>query len=244
MKRFLADLHIHTALSPCAEEEMTPAAIVQQAIREALTIIAICDHNTAGNVIAVQEVAGKDMTVIAGIEITTAEDVHILGLFPNPKTACKVSEKILATLPEWTDNSGRFGEQRFIDAKGQIVGNEMKILAASSTFGLSESVHIIKQHNGLAVAAHVDRRSFSVISQLGMLPEDICFDAIEISAAAVRSSRVSEFTAFGLPVITSSDSHFLSDVGTCCTVFEIVEPTFCEVALALKGIGGRRCRIA
>ena len=81
MKRFLADLHIHTALSPCAEEEMTPAAIVRQAIRKGLAIIAICDHNTAGNTIAVQEAAGKDITVIAGMEITTVEEVHVIGLF-------------------------------------------------------------------------------------------------------------------------------------------------------------------
>ena len=131
-----------------------------------------------------------------------------------------------------------------VDAKGNVLGSEAKMLAASSTVKLSDSIHIIKQHNGLAIAAHLDRRSFSVISQLGMFPEDVGFDAIEISTAAIRSSRVSEFTSFRLPVIASSDSHFLDDVGICCTVFEIVEPTFCEVALAFKGLSGRRCYVA
>lgn len=244
MKRFLADLHIHTALSPCAEEEMTPPAIVQRAIHEGLAMIAICDHNTGGNTTATKEAAGTDITIIAGMEIATVEDIHVIGLFPNSKTAAEVGETILATLPDLTDDSRRFGEQTFIDAKGNVLGSETKMLAASSMVKLSDSIHIIKQYNGLAVAAHIDRRAFSVISQLGMFPKDVHFDAIEISAAAVRTSRVSEFTAFGLPVIASSDSHFLSDIGTCYTVFEIVEPSFCELALALRGIGGRRCYVA
>jgi predicted metal-dependent phosphoesterase TrpH len=244
VKKFLADLHIHTALSPCAEEEMTPAAIVRQAIRKGLAMIAICDHNTAGNTIAVREAAGTDITVIAGIEITTFEEVHVIGFFPNFRIAYEVGEKLSVTLPELRDTSRGFGEQLFMNAQGQTLRHETKMLSAPSTLTLSESVNLIRQYNGLAIAAHLDRRSFSVISQLGMLPEDIRFDAIELSAAAVRSSRVPEFTSFGLPVITSSDSHFLSEIGICRTVFEIVEPTFCEMALAFKAIGGRRCYVA
>jgi PHP family Zn ribbon phosphoesterase len=244
VKNFLADLHIHTALSPCAEEEMTPSAIVRKAIREGLSLIAICDHNTAGNTDVVREAAGTAIKVIAGIEITTFEEVHVIGLFPNSKIADEVGETILATLPELTDDSRRFGEQLFMNAQGQTLRHETKMLSAPSTLTLFESVNLIRQYNGLAIAAHLDRRSFSVISQLGMLPEDTRFDAIEISAAAVRSSRVPEFTSFGLPVITSSDSHFLSEIGICRTVFEIVEPTFCEMALAFKEIGGRRCYVA
>jgi PHP family Zn ribbon phosphoesterase len=241
VKRFLADLHIHTALSPCAEDEMTPPAIVQEAIRQGLAMIAICDHNTTGNTAAVQEAAGKNIAVIAGIELTTAEEVHIIGLFPDVETACKVGETILVTLPELTDNARIFGEQYVMDAQGQILGRETKMLSIASKFGISDGVNLIRQYQGLAVAAHVDRPSFSVISQLGMFPEEVRFDAIEISAVAIRKSRVSEFTSLGLPVITSSDSHFLSDVGMCRTVFEITEPTFQEIALAFQGIAGRKC---
>lgn len=223
---------------------MTPPAIVRQAIGKGLAMIAICDHNTAGNTMAVREAAGTDITVIAGIEITTSEEAHVIGLFPSSQIAYDMGEKVLATLPELSDQSRRFGEQFFMNAQGQMLRQETKMLSAPSTLTLSESVNLIKQYNGLAIAAHLDRRSFSVISQLGMLPEDIRFDAIEISAAAVRASRLPEFASFGLPVITSSDSHFLSEVGICQTVFEIVEPTFCEVALALKKSDGRRCYIA
>ncbi len=222
MKRILADLHIHTALSPCASEEMIPQAIVRAATLKGLDMIAICDHNTAGNTAAVKKAAGRDITVIAGMEITTAEEVHVLGFFPDPGAACAVGEKILSTLP----------------AMGR------KMPAASSGFSLSDSIEIIRSHNGLAVAAHLDRPSFSVISQLGMIPEDITFDAIEISGAGVSSSRVSEFLSFGMPILSSSDSHFLDDIGSFYSILQVLEPTFEELVLALKGIGGRGCSIA
>ena len=245
MKQFGVDLHIHTALSPCAEDEMTPQAIVQKALKAGLGMIAICDHNTSGNTAAVKEMAGEDLAVIAGIEITTIEEVHVIGLFPDVEIAEKAGEKILTTLPKATDDDKKiFGEQYLMNARGKILGHEPKMLSVASAFDLSESVKLIQQHDGLAIAAHVDRRSFSIMSQLGMFPEDIGFDAIEISGVAARSSRVSEFQNFGLPVIASSDSHFLDDVGICRTIFEIVEPTFHELTLAFKDIAGRRCYIA
>jgi predicted metal-dependent phosphoesterase TrpH len=245
MKQFGADLHIHTALSPCAEDEMTPEAIVQKALKAGLSMIAICDHNTAGNTTAVREIAGKDLVVIAGIEITTVEEVHLIGLFPDTATAENAGEKILATLPKATDNDRKsFGEQYLMNAQGKVLGHEPKMLAVASTFNLAESVKLIHHHDGLAVAAHVDRRSFSIMSQLGIFPEDIRFDAVEISVAAVRASQVHEFRTFGLPVIASSDSHFLDEIGICRTIFEIVEPTFHELTLAVKNVDGRSCCVA
>jgi len=240
VKRFLVDLHIHTALSPCASEEMTPPAIVWAAVRKGLGMIAICDHNTARNAGATQEAAGANLTVLAGMEMTTAEEVHVVGIFPDAERACAAGDEVRSSLPDMGDASTRFGEQRLMDAQGKILGKETKMLAASSAFGLSETVNLIKRHDGLAIAAHVDRPSFSVLSQLGMFPADAGFDAVEVSAAAVSSARAVQFSSFGLPVIVSSDSHFLSDVGTRCTVSEMGEPSFNELALAFKGIGQRR----
>ena len=87
VRSILADLHIHTALSPCADGEMTPPAIVHEAVMKGLGMIAICDHNSAANTEAVQKAAGGLLTVIAGMEITTAEEVHVIGLFPTVQSA-------------------------------------------------------------------------------------------------------------------------------------------------------------
>jgi hypothetical protein len=243
VKRYKADLHIHSALSPCALEEMTPPAIVAEAARKGLHMIGICDHNSAGNAAAVQEAAGTFIAAIAGMEITTVEDIHVVGLFPNSASARAAAGEVLAGLPPLTDRSKRFGEQLLMNAQGRVIGKEPKMLAASSTFNLSETVKLIKRHNGLALAAHVNRPSFSVISQLGFFPPDVDFDAVEILVTPY-SALPAEEQFRGLSMLNSSDSHFLSDIGACFTIFEMADPTFEELTLALKGIDGRSCSCA
>lgn len=240
MRKLAADLHIHTALSPCASEEMTPTAIVDTAVQRGLGMIAICDHNSAGNVAAVQQAAGNEIAVLAGMEITTSEEAHVIGLFPDAAGASAASRPVRQTLPEADAGTcRRFGDQLFMDAQGRVVGKETKLLAAASGLGLSESVQLIKRHGGIAVAAHIDRPSFSVLSQLGVFPVDAGFDAVEISAATAGSARSAEFASFGLPVVAASDAHFLSDIGTCRTVFEMSGASFDDLVEGLRGGGGR-----
>jgi hypothetical protein len=249
VKPFAADLHLHTALSPCAEDEMTPPAIVLAAIEAGLDIIAICDHNSAGNVAAVQQMALEyaegSLEVLAGIEITTAEEVHLVGLFPTAQAAELAGNTVSATLPTLAAASRVYGEQFLLDARGAILGKEPRTLSMASALSLAEAVLLIRQHGGLAVPAHVDRPSFSVTSQLGFVPEDLHFDAIEISAAGCRAGRPAAFAYLGLPMLTSSDAHFLSDIGGSRTMFLLEAPTFVEIAGALRAdLCEGRCRIA
>jgi len=258
MKRVAADLHVHTVLSPCAARDMTPPGIVHGALQKGLGMIAVCDHNCAGNVEAVATAAraaaaagSPPLTVIAGMEITTAEEAHVLGLFPDARAARAAAEEVLAGLPPWRalarggSSAGmRSPEQEIVDASGAVVEVEQKMLSAASAFALSETVDLIHRHGGLAVAAHMDRRSFSVPSQLGFLPPDVPFDALEISAAGVSRGRAAAFESHGLPLVTSSDSHFLDDIGVSSTALDVEEATFAELALALAGREGRRCAIA
>lgn len=239
MRRFRADLHVHTALSPCAADEMTPPAIVAAAMQAGLEMIAICDHNSAGNVPAVQAAGTGALDVIAGIEITTAEEAHVLGLFPNADEALAVTQAVLDTLPGSTEPARGFGAQRLLDSRGSTTSLESRLLASASSFGLSDVVALVRRHKGLAVAAHVDRPSFSVIGQLGGIPADVRFDAIEVSVAGLRAGRVAEYAGPGLPVVCSSDAHSLAEVGSGFTVFEVGAVRFCELALALAGQLGR-----
>jgi 3',5'-nucleoside bisphosphate phosphatase len=258
MMRLAADLHIHTVLSPCASRDMTPPAIVREALRRELDVIAVCDHNSAGNVEAVVEAAGAlrgALSVIPCIEITTVEEVHVLGLFANPSSARAVGAEVTSGLPLWrplaprtSPTGGRPGprepEQQLMDACGRQTGIEKRMLASASRFTLSAAVELIHLHGGIAVAAHLDRRSFSVLSQLGFMPSDVAFDGLEISAAGVTRGRAAEFAAYHLPLISSSDGHFLEDIGTGLTVLEVEEPVLREIVKAFQGIGGRRCLIA
>jgi len=256
--KLAADLHVHTVLSPCASRDMTPPAIVREASEKGIAVIAVCDHNTAGNVRAVMDAAASvtdGPAVIPGIEITTVEEVHVLGWFRGADEACAASDEVAAGLPPWRPLAARAGagpaasalrepEQQLMDAKGNEIGIERLMLAAASRFTLSETVDLIHRHGGLSVAAHVDRRSFSVPGQLGFIPDDVPFDALEISAAGASRGRAADFAAHGFPLVSSSDSHFLQDMGTGFTILEVQEPTFDEIARAIGNREGRGCTIA
>ena len=254
MMRLAADMHIHTVLSPCASRDMTPPAIVREAARKGMAVIAVCDHNSAGNVEAVAAAAAAipdGPTVIPGIEITTAEEVHVLGFFPDAAAACAAAGEVTAGLPLWRPLAARTSaagarepEQELVDAKGSVTGIEDRMLAAASRFTLSQTVDLIHRHGGLAVAAHMDRKSFSVPGQLGFLPPEVPFDGLEISAAGAARGRAAEFSGHGLPLLSSSDGHFLEDIGTGFTVLDVEEPVFAELCKALRGTGGRGCTIA
>jgi predicted metal-dependent phosphoesterase TrpH len=219
---------------------MTPPTIVRAAMARGLAMIAICDHNSAGNVAAVREAAGNDIAVIAGVEITTAEEVHVIGLFRKVEAACAVSEKIRESLPRLKNVSRASGRQQLMDSQGRVLREEARMLSAASSFGLGDAVRMIKGYEGIAVAAHVDRPSFSVLSQLGVFPESVGFDAIETTVTAAPSSSA-EFASLGLPIIASSDAHYPSDVGTRWTSFSMLDCSFGEFGLALRDAMGRRC---
>ena len=225
--RLAADMHIHTVLSPCASREMTPPAIVREAARKGLAVIAVCDHNSAGNVRAVaagrRRDPGRALPSSPGIEITTVEEVHVLGLFRDPATRAPLPTRSPQAFPpggrlrrarRCRGGSRRQPEQQLMDAAGNVTGIETRMLAAASWFTLSGAVDLIHRHGGLAVAAHVDRRSFSVPGQLGFIPPDVPFDGLEISAAGAARGRAADFAAHGLPLVSSSDCHFLEDIGS------------------------------
>ena len=241
MKRFEVDLHVHTALSPCAANEMTPCAIVTQALRQGLDMIAVCDHNACGNAMATQEAAAGRLTVLAGVEITTSEEVHMLGIFPDSGSAGKACSAVRASLPDAEAEDARtFGEQLLMDAHGNVTGVDPKLLSSASRLTLAEAVSVIRSNRGIVVLSHVDRPAFSVFGQLGMIPEGTDADALELSAAGVEAGVAPRFKAFGLPLLTGSDSHFLSQLGAGRTSVEMHGASFDEMVAALKGVSGRR----
>lgn len=240
MNWYRVDLHIHTALSPCADDQMTPPAIVDAALDAGLSMIAICDHNATGNVAAVQEAAAGDLVVLPGMEITTVEEVHVLGIFPHNDCAHLAAAHVRATLPHVRPGDEvRFGTQHLLDARGHEIGCETHLLACASTLSLDRAVLLIHRNHGLAIAAHVNRPAFGVMSQLGSFPREVDWDAIEVFSTRGVCPACADFEVYELPLITSSDSHFLDDIGSSQTTLAMEAPTFTELSLALRGAGGR-----
>lgn len=237
LRRFLADLHIHTALSPCGADEMTPPAIVAAALERGLALIAVCDHNSARNAAAVRDAAGDALAVLPGMEITTAEEAHVVGLFPSVEAALAAADEAGRGLPEAdADYTTFFGQQSVLAPDGSRLGDERRSLALATGLALDDAVALIHAHDGLAVAAHVDRRSFGVIAQLGFFPAAAGFDAIEVSRFALqRPEKLEALWEYGLPIISSSDAHYLEEVGAACSQVTAAAATFVETAAAMAG---------
>lgn len=238
---FRADLHIHTCLSPCSELSMTPSRIVERAASLGINIIAICDHNTVEHVEVTGSIAEKKgIRVMAGIEINSSEEVHILGLFGNITDALNMQAIVYENLPGENDEDV-FGMQVLVNESEEVLGFNKRLLIGATDLSVNRIAELIHSFNGLAIASHIDREGFGIIGQLGFIPEGVEFDALEIS---YRTSRDKAQTLYGLyshiPWITSSDAHSLEDIGRKTTGFIMEHSTFEELRLALRGAEGRK----
>lgn len=239
MKTFKADLHIHTCLSYCAELEMTPKNIVKESEKRGLNIIGICDHNSSENVISVKKCAeNMDLDIIGGIEITSKEEVHVLALFDNEKSLYKMQQIIYDNLIETKDEK-IYGDQVIVNENDEVLGFNKKLLLGSVEMSIESIVNSIHELGGIAIASHVDRERFGIISQLGFIPAGLMLDALEIS----NKDQIQKFSDGSLPIVTFSDAHSLKEIGRNYTSFFMENPTFAEMKKSLRGIEGRKIEI-
>ena len=242
----MADLHVHTCLSPCAGLDLTPMKIVKKARERGLSLIAVTDHNSAENAAAVMAAArGSDLRVLPGMEVTTAEEAHVVALFETLDSAAALQHVVFDNLIPGKNDENLFGMQVIANEFDEVAGFNERLLIGATTLDLGEVVDTIHRFGGLAVAAHIDREGFSVIGQLGFIPDGMDFDALEISkelSLTQGRARFREYERF--PFVTSSDAHKLDDIGTVSTSFRAARPEMDEIRLALSGERGREIIMA
>jgi len=240
---FRWDLHIHTCLSPCAELDMYPRSLVAQARAMNLDIIAICDHNSSENIGYVQKAAkGQMLTVLPGMEITSSEEVHVLALFDSLELLIDLQEVIYAHLKGANDED-LFGCQAIVNERDEVEGFNDHLLIGATDLPLKPLIDTIHERKGLAIASHIDRESFSVISQLGFIGEDMDFDALEISARTGLEEARRRFPELSCRTfVVSSDAHFVRDIGRACTEIVMEAPTLDELRKAFERRAGRFVR--
>jgi len=243
IREFLCDLHIHTCLSPCGDLDMYPRALVTEAVRRHIDCIAICDHNASENVIPVMTAAeGKPLSVLPGMEIATREEIHVIALFDNTDSLADIQKTVYASL-HGTNEESLFGCQAIVDHHDAVVGINEHLLIGATTLSLADVVDTIHDRRGLAIAAHIDRECFSVISQIGFIPPNVHFDALEISRhmstaqARLRFDGIDRF-----PLIRSSDAHYIGDIGQATTIMALEAVTTQEIEKALLNTDGRYIR--
>lgn len=238
LKDYKADLHIHTCLSPCAEVKMSPTTIVKRAKACGVHILGICDHNSAENVPAALEAARRHgVHVLPGMEVTSSEEVHILALFGAQEPVLQLQEIVYQHLPGENDEE-TFGMQVIANADDEVLGFNQRLLIGATMIRVEEIVKTICSLGGLAIAAHIDRESFSIISQLAFIPDNLALDALEISPALSYEDAVRRYSP-SLPLIHSSDAHKEDEIGRSCTHFLLEEVSIGEIRKALRGQEGR-----
>lgn len=243
MQRVLADLHVHTLLSPCADIEMTPHHIMLRAAEYGIGALAITDHNASANVSAALEAGERyGIKVFPGMEVESAEEAHILTIFDTIEQLQSWQNIVDTQMNGMLNNAAKFGAQFVVNADDEFVCEEKRMLLAPLKLTAEQIVKLASSLGGLVIAAHIDRPAYSIVKQLGFIEPDFGFAAAEISAVGWRCNiqsslqRVSGF----LPFVTNSDAHNIYDfLRGPKNLLTLQELTVNEIALALTNSGKR-----
>ncbi len=222
------DLHIHTCLSPCGDADMTPNNIVNMALLKGLDVIAITDHNTCGNAGACMACAdGTGLLVIPGLEVETAEEVHMVCLFPVLSSAQEMEKIVRAALPAIPNRVEIFGPQCYMDANDHIIAYEDNLLVTATRLSCGEVVDTVRRLGGSVFPAHVDKDSYSMLSNLGAIPKELGFSSVEVHHMG-KLERIRQQIA-GYQVLHNSDAHYLWDISEPVCIIEAEKKTVAAV---------------
>lgn len=233
---YKADLHIHTVLSPCGDLDMSPSMIIDQAKIKELDIIGITDHNCTKNAVVSSEIGKREnILVLMGAEVTSKEEVHCLCFMPNEKSLIKFQEYLDLHINKKKNKPKFFGNQFVVDSRENILGEEELLLIQSINQTVQEISEKVKSLNGIFIPAHIDSHRNSIGSQLGFIPDDLSFDALEIVKDKSKYDLVGKYK---IPdnsfTISSSDAHYLNDIAKRTTQFELDELSFESIKLAMR----------
>lgn len=222
MAKFYYDLHTHSCLSPCGDDDNTPNNIAGMAALSELNIVALTDHNSAKNCPAFYTAAEKyGIIPVAGMELTTAEDIHVVCLFENLSDALKFDEYVennrflIKNKPEF------FGEQLILDGDDNVIGKEPNLLTNASFISIMDVKSVVEGFNGVAYPAHIDRDSNGIIAILGNIPPDTDFDYFELHDSEKIDEYSKKYNIDKSKFIVDSDAHYLTSIKDKENFFEL-----------------------
>ncbi len=212
--KYAVDLHIHSALSPCGDSDMTPNNIVNMAIVKGLDAIAVTDHNSAANLKAVSRCAlNSGILFIPGMEVETSEEIHLVCLLPSTDAAIELQKCVYNALPETINREDIFGKQLIMDENDEIIGKESRFLITATKLDSYQVVSLVRKLGGAVMPAHVDRPSYSMLSSFGVIPADLELAYLEISQKCDKYTyRAKKPELDGYRIIKSSDAHYLGNI--------------------------------
>ena len=220
--RYSYDLHNHSCLSPCADNDNTPNNIAGMAFLSGIRIVALTDHNSAKNCPAFFEAAAKyGIIPIAGMELTTSEDIHLVCLFEELSSAMQFDEYLQRRRILIKNRTDVFGEQLILNGEDEVIGHEENLLPNATTVSLDEAPELVKSFGGVCYPAHIDRDANGVIAILGTLPPTPHFGCVEIRSAEWIDEYKEKYGLSDKTIVISSDAHYLTDINETNHFFEL-----------------------
>lgn len=222
MSRYFYDLHLHSCLSPCADDDMTPANIAGMASLCGLQLIALTDHNTCGNCGALLQACRQYGIVgVPGMELTTAEEIHLVCLFPGLAQAEEFERQVRENRLPIRNKPEIFGNQRYVDADDNVIGEEPNLLIPATMLSLEQGTALALSCGGAAFPAHIDRPSNGIIGILGDLPEKPFFPTVELNDRENREEYRTKYRLEDRRMLCSSDAHHLWDIRDAANSIEL-----------------------
>lgn len=214
MLKLSYDLHIHSCLSPCGDEDMTPGNIVGMAALKNLDIIAVTDHNSCKNCPAVLKWAEENNIIaLPGMELCTMEEVHVLCLFQELEDAMRFDEYVYLKLMKFPNDERAFGKQEICDGTDEVIGTEPYLLINAVDISFDALGKLMEEFHGVYIPAHIDKNSNSLLSNLGFISPDADFKSAEF-ADLEHLELISRNNPYlkKCNIITNSDAHSLGNI--------------------------------
>ena len=242
MKQYRVDLHIHTCLSPCGSLEMSPRMIVEAALSQGLDAIAITDHNSMLQCPEIQRLGEESgLVVFAGVEVTTREEAHCIALFGTDEARIDFQHYLEAHLPPIPNDPERFGDQVFVNGRDEIIGEVPYLLISALDQSVGKVSAKVRQLGGVFIAAHVERPSFSLISQLGFIDPALSLDAIEFSHPERYAKLLNNHSYLRNYIqYMASDAHSPEQIGNKYSFWQTDSLSFDSLRKTLKKEDGYR----
>ncbi len=213
MTSYFYDLHNHSCLPPCGDNDNTPHSLAGMGVLAGLQLMALTDHNTCRNCPAFFEAAQElGLIPVAGMELTTAEDIHMVCLFPTLEEAMAFDRAVAARRIPYPNRPDIFGDQLVMDAADNVVDTEPYLLSNATTLSVDEGVALAQQYGGICYPAHIDRQANGMVAVLGALPPEPRFSCVELHDGGKEAAMRAEQPLDGTLVLVGSDAHYLWDI--------------------------------
>ena len=228
MSKYYYDLHIHSCLSPCADNDMTPANIAGTATLAGIQIMALTDHNSVRNCPAFYKACKKYGVIpVAGMELTTAEDIHVVCLFEDLDNALAFGEEVDSKRVLIPNRVDIFGDQLIMDDEENVIGTDANMLPNATEITVDEAPSIVGKYGGICYPAHIDRQANGIIAVLGTFPESPVFRCAELHDKEKVAPHLEKYPILrDKQIVISSDAHYLWDIRDADASFELDDENY------------------